>query len=266
MSVGHSLLERYRPGHSLLHRLDPRPKLVVSLALIVAITATPPDAWPILAFFGTLILAAIIVSRIPIVPLLKSALLLIPFVLVALPTIFTRPGETLFQFGILSWTISGTREGLAFFLSVLIKAVMSITVASILATTTPFQDIAAAIRFLRVPDLLVAIVSSTYRYLFVLVEEAGRINRARLSRNAKASGKSGGTVIWRAKIAGNMIGSLFLRTYERSERIYWAMASRGFDGEVRTLTQPRLSHAAWASTGFFLLLLLGVAIVARIAW
>ena len=266
MSSGHSLLERYRPGRSLLHRLDPRPKLMASLALIVAITVTPPQAWPVFAFLGALIVLAILISQVPIVPLLKGMLLIAPFVLVAAPTIFTHPGEALFQCDIFVWTLTGTREGLALFLSVLVKAAMSVTVAGLLATTTPFQDIAAALRFLRVPSLLVAIVSSSYRYLFVLVEEAGRLNRARTARSAAISGKTGGTTLWRAKVLGGMVGSLFLRTYERSERIYWAMTARGFDGDVRTLPQPGLSRATWVLTGSLLLLLLGMEIAARVIW
>ena len=60
---------------------------------------------------------------------------------------------------------------------------------------------------------------------------------------------TGGTTRWRARVAGGMAGSLFLRTYERSEGVYQAMLARGFDGEVRAAAAQRLSaaSAAWAA-------------------
>ena len=91
-------------------------------------------------------------------------------------------------------------------------------------------------RSLHVPAVLTATISFMYRYLFVLVDEAMRLQTARASRSVGA----GRTVWWRARVLGGMIGSLFIRSYERSERIYAAMMSRGFAGEVRTLT-----HLTW---------------------
>jgi cobalt/nickel transport system permease protein len=84
-----------------------------------------------------------------------------------------------------------------------------------------------------VPAVLTATISFMYRYLFVLVDEAMRLQTARAARSVG----TGRTVWWRAQVLGGMIGSLFIRSYERSERIYAAMLSRGFAGEVRTLTR-----------------------------
>jgi len=266
MSFSRWFLERYRPGGSFIHRADPRPKLVVTLAFIAAVTAIPAPAWPAFLALGALVALFALASRVPVASLLKAALLAFPFVLVAVPTVFTRPGEPMFQVHVLAWTLSGTREGLAFFLSVLVKAVLSVTAAGLLAATTRFEDVSLAMRFLRMPRVLVAIVSSTYRYLFVLVEEAAHLNRARLARSARRTGKKGGTILWRARVAGGMVGSLFLRTYERSERIYQAMLARGFDGELRSLSQEPLSPGSWAAMASLLLVLLGVGVVATICW
>ena len=82
------------------------------------------------------------------------------------------------------------------------------------------------------PSIIITIVSMTYRYLFVLTDEAQRMLRARQSRSASAGGRSGGSVAWRARVTGNMAGSLFVRSLDRSERIYQAMLARGYDGTV----------------------------------
>jgi cobalt/nickel transport system permease protein len=87
----------------------------------------------------------------------------------------------------------------------------------------------------------VAVFGLMWRYLFVLADEALRLLRARAARSgvSAATGEGGGTLAWRARVTGGMAGSLFLRAIERSDRIYAAMASRGYDGEVRSLpTRP----------------------------
>ena len=94
---------------------------------------------------------------------------------------------------------------------------------------------------------MVAIISFMYRYLGVIGDEAARMNRARAARSADRGGRgAGGSLRWRAGVTGSMVGSLFLRSYERSERIYAAMQARGFDGELRYLAGPPLSRRALA--------------------
>ena len=90
------------------------------------------------------------------------------------------------------------------------------------------------------------------------VDEAIRLNRARASRSGhprESKGKVGGTLIWRARVTGGMVGSLFLRALERSDRIYMAMVSRGYDGEVRTLPRNGLSLVDWTVLMFSLAVL-----------
>ncbi len=97
------------------------------------------------------------------------------------------------------------------------------------------------------PRLLVAIIGFMYRYLAVLAGEAGRLNRARRSRSAVVAGRGGGSVRWRAGVVGGMVGSLFLRSYERSERVYGAMQARGFDGEFRSMGGRGLTATDWTA-------------------
>jgi cobalt/nickel transport system permease protein len=233
-----SFLERYQPGDSLLHRFDPRVKVVVALSLIVGITLTPDHAWPAYPALWTLIgglaaLAGLSVSR-----LARLGGLALPFALAALPLIFTVPGESL-------TTITGvsiSAPGAARFVAIVLKSWLSVQAALILTMTTPFADLLWALGSLRVPGVLIAIIGFMYRYLFTLWDEAERLMRARAARSAARPGyATGGSMIWRAKIAGGMIGSLFLRSYERSERVYAAMVARGYHGQMRRMTPPALS-------------------------
>ena len=83
---------------------------------------------------------------------------------------------------------------------------------------------------LKVPLVLTMLLSFMYRYIFVLTDELMRMRQARDSRSF------GGSRLWQIKTAGRMIGSLFIRSYERGERVYAAMAARGFDGHGRSLS------------------------------
>jgi cobalt/nickel transport system permease protein len=179
--------------------------------------------------------------------LTRSAFFALPFVLAALPLVFTRPGDPLatITLGPLVLTVSG--QGLREFATIALKSWVSVQAALLLSFTTPFPDLVEALRRLRVPRLLVAIIGFMYRYLAVLGAEASRLNRARLSRSAIVAGRGGGSLRWRAGVVGGMVGSLFLRSYERSERVYAAMQARGFDGEFRTLRGRALTAADWVA-------------------
>ncbi len=229
------VLDQYQEGNSLIHRLDPRVKLILTLAFIVAVTAVPHGAW--LSFLLFLLAAGtvIAVSRISPFPVFKRSMVAIPFALGALTLAFTSDGAPLLTFKLASWSLSVTDQGTVAFASILTKAWLAVLMATLLSMTTTFPELLFAMRALRLPRVIVSIISFMYRYIFVIADEALRSQRAREARSADPHGKGGGSLLWRAKILGGMIGSLFLRSYERSERIYAAMLSRGFDGTIRTM-------------------------------
>ncbi len=241
----HSFLDRYRQGNSLVHRLDPRLKLLATLAFVLAVTSTPPGAWPALGLSAALAVAAILAAHIPLREGLKHSAVALPFAgMVAISLPFTRAGQVVWSWRIGGWNLGVTEEGLTLFAAVVIKAWLSVAVSGLLVATTRFPDLLKAMQALRIPPVLTATISFMYRYLFVLVDEAMRLQTAREARSAG----SGRTVWWRAQVLGGMIGSLFIRSYERSERIYAAMLSRGFAGEARTLTQLTWrSRDLWAA-------------------
>jgi cobalt/nickel transport system permease protein len=244
-------LDPYQDGHSPIHRMDARVKLVLVVAFILTTALTPPGAWPVYILLAALAFAVELLSELGLGFYFKRALLALPFVLAALPVLFTVPGPALVHlpFGLV---ISG--PGLARFFSVALKSWISVQMAVMLASTTPFPEILAAMRALRLPKLLVAIIGLMWRYLFVMVDEAMRMMRARQARSgemdaAPGGSGAGGSVMWRARVTGGMAGSLFLRSLERSDRIYNAMLSRGYDGETRLLPHPGISPGGWLALG-----------------
>ncbi len=236
-------LDPYRPRPSLVHRLDPRVKFVLALAFILVTALTPAGAWPVYILLFSLILSVEVLSELGVGNVLRRSSLALPFVLAALPVIFTVKGLPLLSLPLGPWTLTATHEGLARFASVAAKSWLSVQMAIVLAASTPFPELLLAMRAIRLPRLLVAIVGLMWRYLFVLVDEAMRLMRAREARSghqAEPGARVGGSVAWRARVTGGMAGSLFLRSFERSDRIYVAMVSRGYDGEVRAFALPRL--------------------------
>ena len=167
------------------------------------------------------------------------------------------------QLGPLTLTISA--EGLRRFLTILVGSWLSVQVALLLAFTTPFHDLIDALRELRVPKVMIAIISFMYRYLAVLADEGSRMTRARDARSALGPAGGGVSIRWRATVTGRMVGSLFLRAYERSERIYAAMQARGFEGEFRHLRARALTRAEVGWLVVLLALLAAWAVVA-ILW
>jgi cobalt/nickel transport system permease protein len=240
----HSFLDRYRQGTSLIHRLDPRLKLLGTLAFVLAASSSPPRAWPVFVLLAGLALAATLVSQVPLLDALKRSTIALPFAgMVAISLPFTRAGEVVWTWQPFGWNLAVTDEGLFLFAAVVVKAWLSVMVSGLLVATTPFPALLKAMRSLHIPAVLVATISFMYRYLFVLVDEAMRLQTAREARSVG----TGRNVVWRARVLGGMIGSLFIRSYERSERIYAAMLARGFAGEVRTLTELTWQrHDLWA--------------------
>ncbi len=243
-------LDRAIARDSPIHRADPRLKFLVVVATILAISLLPVGAFVALALMWLALSGAALVARLGPLRLSRGAFIAAPFLLAAVPLVFTRPEDPIGSIGPL--TVSG--EGLRIFLTVAAKSWLSVQAALLLTFTTPFHDLVDALRDLRLPRILVAIISFMYRYLAVLGEEAGRMLRARAARSA---GTSRGGIGFRARVTGQMVGTLFLRSYERSERIYAAMQARGFTGTFRHLAARPIPSADWATFGIVIAALIG---------
>ncbi len=226
----HSFLDKYASGSSLVHRLDPRTKLLGALAFITLVVVTPNGKWLAFGVYFLIAWFLVIMSRVPPGYVLRRSLVILPFVgVLAVFAPFFIQGQVLAGVKIGPWNISITREGLLLFSSVLIKSWISVTNLILLTSTTSFSRLLKGMERLHMPYLLVMLLSFMYRYIFILTDEVMRMKQARDSRNF--SGSRG----WQLKTIGNMIGTLFIRSYERGERVYASMMSRGFDGQSRSL-------------------------------
>jgi cobalt/nickel transport system permease protein len=250
--VKHSFIDEYSHLDSVIHRLDPRTKLIASLAFIVAVVLTPTSNWRIFAFYFAVIVLLLAFSKLPAVYVLKRSLVILPFVLlIAIFIPFFKEGEVAGSYNIWLWQISITYNGLLILANVLIKSWLCILALILLSSTTRMNDLLKALEQLGTPQVMILILSFMYRYIFVLVDEVMRLQQARDSRNF------GGSWIHHLKATGHIIGTLFIRSYERGERIYAAMLARGFDGQVRTLYKLSFKQAdAYFGVAFGLVLVL----------
>jgi len=222
-------------GDSLLHRLDPRAKLITTLLFIVAVVSF--DRYTILAFIPFFIYPIVLISAggLPAGYLLKKILWVSPFAV--LVGIFNpvMDREIIYQIG--SIGISG---GWVSFFSILMRFLLTVSAALILIALTGFNAVCQALKRLGVPKPFVVQLLFFYRYIFVLVDEAERMEMARSLRSFNSRSMDFRTFI-------SIIGHLLLRSLDRAERIYLAMRSRGFDGNIRMIKTIKLG---WKDLAF----------------
>ena len=253
--------DRYLERASAVHRLDPRVKVVVALAFIIAVALLPDGAWMAFTVAFALVMAATLAARLSPWLVIRRSLLGLPFLLAAVTVLFI-PGRVIWT-GPLGLEI--TDAGLARFLSIVARSLVSIQAAVLLTAATRFPDILHALRHLRVPAVLVAIIAFMYRYLFVLVEEVERLLRARAARSARLPGaRGGGSLGWRASVAGHMAGQLLVRSLDRSDRVYQAMLARGYRGELLTLAPHAMRPRDWAALAAGLAAIILLSLIARL--
>ena len=199
----HDYLDRYSRLDSPIHRLHATVKLVAAIALVAMVLLSPSQP-VLLGGVAALLLAVAGLSRIPWRFLLRRLVLLEPFVLgVALLALF-QPG---------GWRLC---------LFLVAKCTLCLLVMVLLSNTTPFSDLLRLLKAARMPPLLVTTLALMYRYVFVLVDEAQRMKRARTSRTFTSHRSRA----WRS--LATVVSQLFIRSSERAERIYAAMCARGW--------------------------------------
>lgn len=235
-----------------LQAIDARCKLVAFFALVVCAVSVPPESWrPEVAYLAAAALL-LLVARIPIRAALKRLLFLVP-VIVALaaivPFVKSAGGEK-----VALWNDGPLvpRQGLLVLWNVSSKALVGLVCAIVLAGTTGVPRLLDAFERLRFPRVLVLTMSFIHRYAVTMQEELSRMKRARDARGWK------GRWIWQSGALGGLAGTLFLRSYERGERVWQAMLARGYRG--RMLSPAGASLRAFDVMFVFWMLAAGLAI------
>lgn len=225
-------------GHSPVHRLPAHVKIVALVGFVIAVVATPPGVfWPYAAHLLALA-GAVLLSRVPLAHLAKRMVIEVPFVVFALVLPFVAAGPRM-ALG----PVEVSEPGLAAAGALLAKGTLGVLASLLLAATTEGRDIVAGFEKLRLPQPLVQIMSFMLRYTEVVAADLARMRIARESRGFRARSVRQ----WPA--LGATLGALFIRSYERGERVHLAMLSRGFTGRLPSLRPLAASGSQWAAGG-----------------
>jgi cobalt/nickel transport system permease protein len=218
--------------HSPVHHLAPEVKIVAALAFTVIVVATPRES--VLAFGAYALIIAVLtaIAKVPPLWLAKRGLIELPFVATALLLPFLTSGPRTDWLG-MSLAVDGLWAGW----NILIKGTLGVLIALSLAATTPARDLLLGLDRLRTPQAITQIALFMLRYLEVLADEARRMRVARLSRLDDPR------FLWQVKGFAAGLGALFLRAFERGERVFLAMRSRGYTGRL-----PAALHAGTVAT------------------
>jgi cobalt/nickel transport system permease protein len=220
VGAGHGHRLHYH-GHSVVHRAPAHLKVLALLGLMLVVVGTPVAWWPAFAAYAVVVLSVVALSRVPVGYLAKRMVVEVPFVVFALLMPFVSHGP---RTEVLGLTVS--EPGLIAAAGLLVKGTLGVAAALTLAATTEPTELLRGLQRLRVPDLLVQIAGFMVRYLDVVTAELGRMTVAMRSRGCDPRSPRHWPALARA------LGALFIRSYERGERVHLAMLSRGYDGRL----------------------------------
>ncbi|TQS43601.1 cobalt ECF transporter T component CbiQ [Cryptosporangium phraense] len=232
MGAGHAH-PLHRPGSTRVHRLSPDIKIVAALAFVISVVATPREAVWAFGLYALLLAAVAATARIPARWLASRGVIEAPFVVLAVLLPFLEGGPR---------TILGLSEpGLWAGWNIVAKGTLGVVASLLLAATTSGRDLLLGLQRLRTPAPIVQIATFMLRYIDVIAANARAMRVARLSRCHDPR------FLWQVRAFATSIGSLFLRSYERGERVYVAMLSRGYTGSLPSGVAERPAPRDWAT-------------------
>jgi len=215
----------------------------VFLALVVAAATTPPGAGWTLASYGLALAMVLIAARVSLGYVATRAAIIMPFVaLAAASAPFLKGGQVLWSARVLGVELSVYEHGLRIAGNVLARSCVALAGLITLTSVTPMEQLLESLRRLRTPAVAVMLAGFAYRYIFLLVDEAQRLRIARDSRTPTRV-----PPLRAARTLGRMVGALFVRSFERAERVHRAMLARGYDGRRRPAGAWRLG---WRDVAF----------------
>lgn len=248
----HAFLDHHSQTESPIHRLDARAKIIVFFTFILIGVSSPPTSFLLLGLLALGLISIAVLARLPLGHLLRKIVVVLPFLFVVALSIPFMKKDALgggYNLGLGGLSIS--RGGLWVLWNVIIKSCLGVFSVILLSSTTSFPQLIRGMEKLGSPRIFTILTSFMYRYSFILIDEMHRMKRARDSRCF------GGKWFWQTKVIGQMIGTLFLRSFHRGERVYLAMLSRGYRGTMPETTARKLGlrEAAFLAVTPFLLFL-----------
>ncbi|MEI5672680.1 MULTISPECIES: cobalt ECF transporter T component CbiQ [unclassified Nocardioides] len=220
MGAGHGHRLHFH-GHSPVHRAPAHLKLLALLAFVLVVVATPREWYAAYAGYLAALLGVIALSRVPFGYLAKRMVVEVPFVVFALLVPFVATGP---RTEVLGLTVS--EPGLLAAWGLLAKGTLGVLASLTMAATTEPTAVLAGLQRLRMPELLVQIMGFMIRYLDVVTAEMGRMMVSMRSRGCEPRSPRHWPALARS------LGALFIRSYERGERVHLAMVSRGYTGKL----------------------------------
>lgn len=249
---GHSVGDHlYIHQHSLVHDLPAHVKVVAALSFVFIAVLTPVHAVWAFACYVALLAVVIRFSKLTPSLIFRRMIVEVPFLFFAILMPFFSSGPYI-EIGPLELSEAGSWAAFG----ILIKGTIGVVTSITLAATTRARDLLQGLERIGVPDLLVQIATFMLRYSAVVTNELSRMKVARESRGFSASGVKH----WR--ILGQSAGALFIRSYERGERVHLAMLSRGYKGTFTDLYRVEVTRSQWVTAltlPFCALLILAIA-------
>lgn len=220
----------YVPGNSALHRLRPQLAICAALVFVLAVVATPPAWWPAYGCFALVLAVLARHAAVPYRLVLRRSVVEAPFVVFALllPLVATGPQIEVLGVGL---SRGGVEDGA----TLLVRATLGVWTSILLAATQRPTALLRGLQRLRVPDVIVQIAGFMLRYLEVVLDDMRRMRVARDSRGFR------GRDLRQLPVVAHSAGALFIRSYERGERVHRAMLSRGYQGAMPDLAMPEVA-------------------------
>jgi cobalt/nickel transport system permease protein len=217
-----------------LHRLAPEVKIAATMAFTVVVVVTPREEFAAFAGYAALLAIVAAVARVRPLWLARRAMIELPFVLFAVALPFAGHGPRVDWLG-----TSLSVDGLYGAWNIVAKGTLGVLASLLLAATTTMRDLIAGLDRLHCPTIITQIATFMLRYIDVLAEEARRMKVARLSRGYDPR------FLWQVRAFAIGVGALFLRAFERGERVYLAMVSRGYTGRLPTPDRIATPPGQW---------------------
>lgn len=224
MGAGHGHRLHFH-GHSVVHRAPAHLKILLLLGFVLTVVATPREWYPVFGGYLALLLGVVLLARVPLTYLLPRMVVEVPFLVFAALMPFVAEGSrVVVPLG--GWEVSLSESGLLAAWGLVAKGTLGVLASLTLAATTEPADVLRGLQRLRMPDLVVQIMGFMIRYLDVVTSDLGRMVTAMRSRGVDPRSPRHWPALART------LGALFVRSYERGERVHLAMLSRGYDGKL----------------------------------